>query len=553
MQHRYHLIFSSVLALSCITSAWAAKPVNLRHEPVTGLQSFFSANMASNPATMKSIRQSVDFNQTTHVRLQQTYAGYPVFGGEAIVHIPKGENTALTALATNKNTEMNGIIYQDLNKDLNNTPPFVFTQAQAEKALNQAISLYQQKTGLKQEALQTKTNLIVYLDKDNKAHWGFLTSFLVQSAKLAPVKPTYIIDAITLQAYKYWNNIQTLSDVQGGGFGGNDKMGKLIYDGLKKDYPALSMERNDKTSSCSLENKEVIVKDVRKNDAIEIFSCKKVDHKHNNLYWDAALDPVNGAFSPGNDALYDGMVIQSMYETWYGVSPLLKADNTPMVLTMRVHEDMENAYWDGEQMTFGDGGEIFYPLVSLGVGAHEISHGFTEQNSNLVYEGQSGGLNESFSDMAAQAAEFYSTAQGKNKREGGHNSWQLGSEIIKDSNPYGLTALRFMDEPTKDCAAGTSPGDWCSIDNVKDYTDDIDVHYTSGIFNKVFYLIGSAPNWNAAKAFDVMVQANQHYWTANTTFAEAACGVLKATADYKYDPRVVKRALAGVGLDSSEC
>ena len=67
----------------------------------------------------------------------------------------------------------------------------------------------------------------------------------------------------------------------------------------------------------------------------------------------------------------------------------------------------ENAFWNGQQMTFGDGRNRFYPLVSLDVTAHEVSHGFTEQNSGLVYRNQSGGMNEAFSDMAGEAAEYY--------------------------------------------------------------------------------------------------------------------------------------------------
>src|SRR3546814_6207648 len=51
--------------------------------------------------------------------------------------------------------------------------------------------------------------------------------------------------------------------------------------------------------------------------------------------------------------------------------------------------------------------DLFYPLVSLDVLAHEVSHGFTEQNSNLEYAYQPGGINEAFSDMAGKAAEFF--------------------------------------------------------------------------------------------------------------------------------------------------
>ncbi len=91
---------------------------------------------------------------------------------------------------------------------------------------------------------------------------------------------------------------------------------------------------------------------------------------------------------------------------------------------MRVHygRGYENAFWDGRQMTFGDGKNYFYPLVSLDVVSHEVSHGFTEQNSGLIYANQSGGINESFSDIAGEAAEFYNS---------GKNDWLVGETIFK--------------------------------------------------------------------------------------------------------------------------
>jgi Zn-dependent metalloprotease len=50
-----------------------------------------------------------------------------------------------------------------------------------------------------------------------------------------------------------------------------------------------------------------------------------------------------------------------------------------------------------------------------------------------------------------------------------------------------------------------------------------------------------------------MMQANMHYWTSKTSFAEAACGVMQATNDYAYDQTVVKRAFAEVGIDVTTC
>nr|WP_269808963.1 hypothetical protein [Enterovibrio nigricans] len=87
-----------------------------------------------------------------------------------------------------------------------------------------------------------------------------------------------------------------------------------------------------------------------------------------------------------------------MYQDWLNLSPL------SFQLVMRVHysSNYENAFWDGSAMTFGDGFSRFYPLVDVNVSAHEVSHGFTDQNSDLIYSGMSGGINEAFSDIAGK-------------------------------------------------------------------------------------------------------------------------------------------------------
>ena len=112
---------------------------------------------------------------------------------------------------------------------------------------------------------------------------------------------------------------------------------------------------------------------------------------------------INGAYSPINDAHYFGGVIQNMYSSYTGGKALT------FQLVMRVHysTSYENAFWNGSTMSFGDGATTFYPLVSVDVAGHEVSHGFTEQHSNLTYSGQSGGMNEAYSDMGGEATEYY--------------------------------------------------------------------------------------------------------------------------------------------------
>jgi Zn-dependent metalloprotease len=90
---------------------------------------------------------------------------------------------------------------------------------------------------------------------------------------------------------------------------------------------------------------------------------------------------INGAYAPINDAHFFGGVITKMYPAYTGYNALT------FQLIMRVHygSSYENAFWNGTNMSFGDGASTFYPLVSADVAGHEVSHGFTEQHSNLTY------------------------------------------------------------------------------------------------------------------------------------------------------------------------
>lgn len=550
-------VWVCVCLLSIFNPVLAAKRQNLRHQPLASLAEWglLPSALPRGAAQTKLQEQSrsVDFKQRLHIRLQETYSGYPVWGAQVVLHLPGLQQGGLkqawpSLLRAGQKGKMNGYFYQELETDLQGAPAFIFSEARAKQALAHALILYRQKRAHESGMLQEpKAHLFIYIDQNQKARWVYFIQFKQKGRQGLPQKPSYLMDAVTFEVYRTWDEIQTrepLSENLAGGYGGNLKVGMLVYDGQPRNYAALMIRRDDRNRRCYLENNDVVVKDARHQDLhhldqVESFSCSVKDARHQNLFWNGSLDAVNGAYSPANDALYIGTIIKEMYEQWYGLPPLVKGDGKPMPLIMRVHEDMENAYWDGETMTFGDGGSFFYPLVSLGVGAHEISHGFTEQHAGLIYDGQSGGLNESFSDMAAQAAEYF--AYGKNQ-------WQIGPEILKDKK----RALRYMDHPSLDCL-DRGPQEACSIENVNEYHDELNVHLSSGIFNRVFYLIGTAPGWTTKTAFDVMVQANRYYWTPITSFAEAACGVMDAVQDYGYPEQAVIFAFKKVGLDVSQC
>ncbi len=311
-----------------------------------------------------------------------------------------------------------------------------------------------------------------------------------------------------------------LLQIIGNGPGGNEKTGVYYYgpEGSGADFGALDLTIANNT--CTMSN--VKVKTVDLNNGTSGSSA--YSYADDGSCYQAA-DPANGAYSPLNDAHYFGGVVFDMFESYLGVAPL------SFQLTMRVHYgvDYENAFWDGSQMTFGDGKSYFYPLVSLDISAHEVSHGFTEQNSNLIYSDQSGGMNEAFSDIAGEAAEYFMR---------GAADFLVGAEIFKAAG-----ALRYMNEPTLD---GTS------IDHVSDYYKGMDVHYSSGVFNKAFYELAATQGYGVEKAFKAFAWANQNCWVADSTFQEGAqcvlAEVLAQDDDLGYPPAAVVAAFEVVGI-----
>lgn len=547
--YRYYLAFVSIIGLSI---AHAATPINLHHQPAA-LMNFFSASsaLATSRTQLEETKRSVDIKKTLHVHVQEMYMGHPVWGGEAILHMQHGDKTvkSLAELAAVANTPkrdntMDGILYQDLGADLNQTPASALSAAQAQKALEYGINQYQHHIGNKFHIQDQHSALIVFVDKSNKAHWAYKVSFTVDADNTGQrlAKPIYIMDAISFYMYQQWDNVKSQATTEatfGGGFGGNEKMGKLIYDSISSHLPTLKIKRDPETKLCYLLN-EVVRVQKYSTAKIASFPCKITSSEHNHVFWNGDWDAINGGYSPSNDALFNGSAVNDMYQKWYNMPVFTNELGKPATITMVVHAPGDVAHWDGWRVTLGDGLDALHPLTSLGVVAHEMSHAFTEQHANLVYYGQSGGIDEAFSDMAAQVAEFFVH---------GRSTWQIGSEIVKEKGG----AFRYMDLPSQDCADKRMPGSNCSINTANEYVDGLDVHYSSGVYNHFFYLLSTSIGWNVKKAFAVMVHANANYWTSTTDFVQGACGVIKAVKNLGFNSYAVKRAFLAVGIDTRFC
>jgi pseudolysin len=436
---------------------------------------------------LKPLRSQNYANGKVVTRYQQYFQGVPVWD-QAIVE---------QRTANQVQPAMSGSLLRNIDTDLPSAKP-AYAAAdvllQAKAASRAAVT----------ESEQAK--LYVQLGQNNVAQLIYVVSFVNKSAT-KPSRPYYIIDANTGAILKQWEGI---THYEASGPGGNAKTGQYEYQPGGK-YGPLIVDNN-----CAMVTPNVITVDLQNGSSGSTpfrFNCPRNTYK-----------AVNGAFSPLNDAHYFGNVVFNMYQSWLNLRPISQT------LYMKVHygNNYENAFWDGSAMNFGDGASTFYPLVALDVSGHEISHGFTEQNSGLVYSGMSGGMNEAFSDMAGEAAENYMK---------GTNDFLVGTEIFKASG-----ALRYMANPTQDGR---------SIDNAKNYTSNLDVHYSSGVYNKAFYLLATTAGWSTRKAFEVMADANHLYWTANSTFNQGACGVEKAATNRGYVVADVTAAFSAVGVSCS--
>lgn len=437
---------------------------------------------------LKAVRTVNLSKGLTKQRLQQYVAGVPVYG------------MSVAAAKTEKGyANLSGKVLTGIS----NAEKFVTPALTKHQAINTAKSFKSGKTARNIRDEQAKLWLFPMASGDT--HLVYITSFVTQDGEHVS-RPISVIDAHSGKVLQSWDGINH-ADI-GTGPGGNEKTGQYEYG---TDFGFNDVEQDG--STCTMNNDNV--KTVNLNHGTSGSTAFSYDCPRNTV------KEINGAYSPLNDAHFFGGVVYDMYSDWYDTAPLT------FQLTMRVHygNSYENAFWDGSAMTFGDGATTFYPLVSLDVSAHEVSHGFTEQNSNLVYANQSGGMNEAFSDMAGEAAEFFMN---------GTNDWLVGGTIFK-----GDGALRYFDDPTRDGR---------SIGHIDDYFDGMDVHFSSGIFNKAFYTLANTDGWDVRKAFEVFVIANQLYWQPNSLMYEGACGVQTAAQDKGYSTDDVDAAFAVVGL-----
>jgi len=180
-----------------------------------------------------------------------------------------------------------------------------------------------------------------------------------------------------------------------------------------------------------------------------------------------------------------------------------------------------NAFWNGVLMSYGDGDGVRFSNLAgaYDVIVHEITHGVTGSTAGLEYRGQSGALNESYSDVFATMADSA--------------NWKLAEDVYTPATPG--DALRDMSNPHQGGSSLSDPGwqpAYMSEYLYLPYTTDSDhggVHINSGIPNFAAYLVAS--KIGRSRTEQIYYRTLVHYLTPKSFFIDARNASLQSAAD----------------------
>jgi Zn-dependent metalloprotease len=487
------LSFAVLMALGGTASA--GRLDNPAVDRALGLIAAHGAAVKASPADAYVAKDiAADANGTEHVRFDRTYAGLPVIGGDFVVHSRNGQllSTSLTqgsplALSTRASLSQGDAIVaagSRFGSDFTGSP-------------SASLVVYARGQGAAQLAYQVR------LEADMR-------------------DMTYIVNAHSGKVIDSWSNFETT------GVAGT---GKTLYSGNQ------SINVNSVTGGYEL-------RDQTRN----IYTTDFNNGGTSKPGTGAIITSTTSTF--GNNATSSRATVGA--DAHFGVAKTFDfyatlgrngIDGTGKGTYNRTHvgRSYVNAFWSDSCfcMSYGDGDGVTYgPLVDIDVAGHEMTHGVTSRSANLTYSGESGGLNESMSDIFGTMVEFYAN----NATDPGD---YLIGEKIYIKYPAGNHALRYMFHPSLEGAGR-------SVDCYSSTVGSLDVHYSSGPSNHYFYLLAegsgaksfngvdhTSPTCNGSTvtgigrdaAAKIQYRALTVYMTSSTNYAGARTATLKAATD----------------------
>jgi Zn-dependent metalloprotease len=259
---------------------------------------------------------------------------------------------------------------------------------------------------------------------------------------------------------------------------------------------------------------------------------------------------VNEAYD-GSGATYD------LYKTIYQRNSI---DNNSMRLDSTVHyqKGYDNAFWDGEQMVYGDGDEnlpvnerLFNRFtIAIDVIGHELTHGVTQFEAKLTYSQQPGALNESMSDVFGSLVKQYSLGQTADQAD-----WIIGAGLLTANvNGIGIRSMKAPGTAYNDPVLGKDPQPADMAHYVNTTSDNGGVHINSGIPNHAFYRIATEIGGNAwEKAGQIWYVTLRDKLGSSSNFQNCADLTYQTAADIfgsgSLEQQAVKNGWAAVGIN----
>ena len=429
-------------------------------------------------------RTETDDLGQTHIRLTQTHRGVPVLGAELVAHLTNGEVSLLNGR------------YQPLPTDLSTTPKLALIDA-SEQALTDVRKTSNVRS-FGDNILKMKTSegaLCIFAEKG--------------AAKLAyqlTIRPNllerweYVIDAQTGEVLDKYNHTCTfLGPIQASGRDLNGVTRSFkTYQQSGNAYYMIDASRPMFNATTSKMPGDPV-------GALWTVDARNVMSDNPKIY--QITSGNNTDWSPtAVSAHYNAGVAYDYYRNTFNRNAL-NGNGATMVSLINVVDDdgkgLDNAYWNGQVMAYGNG-QLLKPLAgALDVAGHEMTHGVIQNTANLQYKTQSGAINESFADVFGTMIERV--------------NWTMGESIATPAVlPSG--AVRDLSNPnqggkTKD-PNGYQPATMAQYENTTE--DNGGVHINSGIPNFAFYKFASVVGND---------KAEKVYYRALTTYLVAHVAV----------------------------
>jgi Zn-dependent metalloprotease len=442
---------------------------------------------------------NIGANGIEHVRFQRTYRGLPVIGGDFVLHSRQGKVVGVTQTLTTAQR------------------PRLVPAISSSRAIVEAGARFG--TGF---TGKPTSHLVVYAlgAKPVLAHE---VVFHGMKSDQTPTEMHYFVDAHSGRILNQWDGIETAIPGPDGdacvSVGNIRAAASTPAVGTGKSLTEGTVSLN--TIKCGLRYQ---LRDETRGGGYTTNMNMRTTGM-GSIYTDADNTWGSGTLSSSQTVAADAHYgVSTTWDYYLNVHDRLGIDDEGTGALSRVHYGRyySNAFWSDSCfcMTFGDGdnGVTTNPLIALDVAGHEMSHGVTARTAQLIYEGESGGLNEANSDIMGTMVEFYAN----NPKDPG--DYLIGEKVYPHND--GTQALRYMFKPSLD---GTSPD--CYYDGL----GNLNVHYSSGVANHFYYLLaegavvpsgfGSGTNANLS-ASDLVCNGN----TALTKIGRAAAEQIWYTA-----------------------